>query len=273
MPKRFYAQRQHLVFSLDALLYQLHVVAFFLSPSVWELILRLISQFHCGRPKDVDLTHSLRFFYTIIFLTNLPLVWTHSIYGASEGRAVILDFVGMAYIPSKLQLVVHDITTILLQWILITLSYETALSAANSDSPDTLLEPDPSTTDLPLPSSLPTPITSRSTSPEPSSQLRKSLQRPTTPPPTNVPPEILDLRFSAVIARLRNPPPAVNPRSQSEGSFSLPLPITAGLPLPAGMRMLMRAQARRTAAATAPPPPTTTATGGSQRIPGSIDRD
>jgi hypothetical protein len=218
-------------------------------------------------------------------------------YGASEGRAVILDFVGMGksmssdplpvafllpfagFTPSKLQLVAHDITTLLLQWTLVTISYETALSAANSDSPDTLLEPDPSATDTPIPSSLPTPITSRSSSPRPSSHLRRSFQRPKSPATTNVPPEILDLRFSAVIARLRNPPPAVNPRSQSDsGAFSLPLPITAGLPLPAGMRMLMRAQARRNAAANGPPPPTATTTtgggaGGSQRVPGSIDRD
>ncbi|TFK25681.1 hypothetical protein FA15DRAFT_617156 [Coprinopsis marcescibilis] len=280
MHKRYYAQRQHLVSSLDSLLYQLHTLSFFLSPSIWTFIFRIISQSQCAKPGEIDLSHSLRRFHLVLFLLNFPSLYTHAVYGPAEGRAVILDFVGMAYVPSKLQLFTLDITILLFQWILITISYETALSSNDTTVHDTLLfeAPEPS-----LPSSLPTPVTSRPSSPsssQSSSFLRRSMY--STPKSTttsiNAPPEILELRFHSVITRLRNPPPIAQRISQS---LALPFPNTTPFPIPASMRMLMRSQTRRNAA-----PERTTNTLGAgtpsgnsrdrqegQQIPGSIDRD
>jgi hypothetical protein len=67
--------------------------------------------------------------------------------------------------------------------------------------------------------------------------FRHSL-RNTSPTPTNL--DILDLRMTSLLMRLRNPPPL--PISDP----SLPLPITTswGVPIPATIGMLMRARAQ-----------------------------
>ena len=56
---------------------------------------RIISQFQCAKPKDIDLAHSLRFYCAVIFTLNIPAFYMHLAYGVAEGRAVVLDFVGM----------------------------------------------------------------------------------------------------------------------------------------------------------------------------------
>ncbi|EAU91784.2 hypothetical protein CC1G_04552 [Coprinopsis cinerea okayama7 len=282
MPKQYYGQRQHLVKAqLNSVLYQLHTLSFFLSPSLWSFVFRIISQSQCAAPKDIDISRSLRAHFTIVFLLNLPNLWTHIFHGAAEGRAIILDFIGMAYIPSKLQLFALDITILSLQWITVAISYETAVSANSEDGEDTLLSPDQTTPDTPLPSSLPTPATSRPPSPSSSrtpSFFRRSIY--TTPKPnstTNMPPEILDLRLQTLIARLRNPVPPVTRRTTTD-PLSLPFPNTTPFQIPPGMRSLMRAQAARRVFETNPPTrlggsPLGPSRGNVQRIPGSMDRD
>jgi len=111
MSKRFYAQRQHIIASvrlnlffmnafiifskLDILLYQLHALSFFLSPSLFLSFCRLVAQFICSKPRELDPERALRFFYAICLLLNLPSICIHLLRGVVEGRAIILDFIGM----------------------------------------------------------------------------------------------------------------------------------------------------------------------------------
>ena len=112
MPKRYYVQRQHIIHSvrlfsfsrhtqltliiqIDTLLYQLHTLSFFLAPSIWIYVFRMVSQFQCSKPRELDSSRSLRFFFTTALFLNLPSLWSHSSHGPSEGKVIILDFVGM----------------------------------------------------------------------------------------------------------------------------------------------------------------------------------
>jgi len=110
MPKRFYGQRQHIIHSvrsllsflcvltvlqLDTLLYQLHTLSFFLSPSLWLFLLRIACQFQYSKPRELDSNRSLRFYFALVALLGVPSILSHLIYGASEGRALILDFIGI----------------------------------------------------------------------------------------------------------------------------------------------------------------------------------
>jgi hypothetical protein len=76
-------------------LYQLHTLSFFLSPSIWIYIVRILSQFQYSKPRELDPSRSLRFFYSMVLLFNLPSLWKHSTRGEVGGRAIILDFIGM----------------------------------------------------------------------------------------------------------------------------------------------------------------------------------
>lgn len=112
MHRRHHAQRQHIIHSvrflinfsspsltnlykLDTTLYQLHTLSFFLSPSLWGYLCRIFAQFQCSKPRDLDATRSLRFFFVIVFTLNLPSLWLHAFHRAGEGRSIILDFIGM----------------------------------------------------------------------------------------------------------------------------------------------------------------------------------
>ena len=113
MPRRYYVQRQHIIHSvrpffcilktvslmrtiqLDTLLYQLHTLSFFLAPSIWIYVFRMVSQFQCSKPRELDSSRSLRFFFTMALFLNLPSLWTHLYRGPSEGKVIILDFIGM----------------------------------------------------------------------------------------------------------------------------------------------------------------------------------
>ncbi|GLB37485.1 putative fungal domain of unknown function (DUF1746) [Lyophyllum shimeji] len=259
MPKQHHAQRQHIIASLDGLCYQLHTLSFILSPSIWSFICRLLSQFQCSRPRDFDATaaRSLRFFFANILLLNLSSLWTHATHASAEGRAIVLDFVGLGYVPSRLQLLGLDFLIIFLQLVLTTIAYETSLleHSPETDTHDTLL-PIPNSALSPTPSPLFTPI--------PSTPIPNAMSRHTKSyPPNAASPYVVDLRFATIIARLRNPPPAP---STSSSDVSLPLPNTTPWPLPPSMRMLIRASAqmRREAGEGA-----TTTTGGT-RIPGGL---
>jgi hypothetical protein len=84
--------------------------------------------------------------------------------------------------------------------------------------------------------------------------------------PTNAVPIVVDFRFTAIMRHFRQPPP---PSRSTVVDPVLPLPNTTPWPLPAGMRMLMRAsrQIRDVGTPTGPP-----VNGGREAtVPGAID--
>ncbi|KAK7057125.1 DUF1746 domain-containing protein [Favolaschia claudopus] len=223
MHKRLHAQRTHIIQSLDTLLYQLHVLAFFISPSIWTLVARLLSQSQCSKPRGPDSPWSLRAVFALVVLVNILTVWSHATSGAMDGKSVILDFIGMAVPPSKFRLLCLDLSIVFLQMLLAALSLETSLSK-DSDNAGVLASATiPSSTSTVMDHSKPY-------------------------PPISTPPYILDLRFQVLIARLRNPPPSAPPAAAA-GNRSLdglPLPNTTPWPLPsAGLRMMLGIPSRR----------------------------
>jgi hypothetical protein len=91
-------------------------------------------------------------------------------------------------------------------------------------------------------------------------------------PPNTESGYIIDLRFSPLLTRLRNPPPD-RPNTQEA---SLPMPNTTPWPLPSGVRMLIRARVQIRRRADEVPMNIGDSGGGangdtSRRIPGSID--
>ena len=76
-------------------MYQLHILSFFMAPSLLALCARLFAQLQISRPRLVDPKRTLRFWYIVIVLFNLGTIWSHAISGVPEGRTVILDFIGM----------------------------------------------------------------------------------------------------------------------------------------------------------------------------------
>ncbi|KAJ3517251.1 hypothetical protein NLJ89_g625 [Agrocybe chaxingu] len=259
MHKRFHVQRQHIIHSLDTLLYQLHTLSFFLSPSLWIYVCRIIAQFQCIRPRELDANRSLRFFYFTVIILNVPSLWNHSTKGASEGRAIILDFIGMAHTPSKAQLFLLDISIVFLQLVLTTIAYETSVYYTSAQlEPEDFLLPDPPTPfSIPLfrlPTEAPPESPIYPPSPSPQSKTVSSAHSL---------PYVLDLRFNAIMTRLRTPPPP--PPVPSSDSF-LPLPNTTPWRLP-GLRMLLRTGRQiRTTRGT----PSTTPTD-RQRVPGAME--
>lgn len=191
----------------------------------------------CPSPREFDPTSSssLRFFYVTILFTNFLSLWAHATQGAPEGRAIILDFIGLAYVPSKVQLLGLDVLIIGLQMILAMIAYEVsyndARKNANSDTQDDLL--------LPIPDSPQTPLLTPLFSQPDTPLLPTSSSHAKSYFAEDESSYVIDLTFSAVIERLRRPPPPL-PTSDN----ALPLPTTTPWPLPVGMRMLMRARGR-----------------------------
>ncbi|KAJ6625574.1 hypothetical protein B0H10DRAFT_2001993 [Mycena sp. CBHHK59/15] len=238
MHKRRYAQRKHIIQSLDILLYQLHVLGFFLSPSIWTLIFRILSQFQCSKPRELDAAWSLRAFFALLVSLNIITLWNHATEGPSDGKTVILDFIG-THAPSKFRLLSLDIFIVFLQIVLATIAYETSLSKDSADTRDSLL---------------PSPISPTGVMPDPTKSY----------PPRTPAPYVIDLRLRAVIARLRNPLPPPPAHVNLDG---LPLPNTTPWPLPAaGLRMLLGVPAGRRSGGD------TNENGeDSTRIPGTLD--
>lgn len=87
--------------------------------------------------------------------------------------------------------------------------------------------------------------------------------------PTNAVPNVVDFRFTAIMKHFRHPPP---PSRSAVVDPVLPLPNTTPWPLPAGMRMLMRAsrQIRDVGGAGAPTGPPVDG-GREVTVPGAID--
>lgn len=215
MLNRYHAQRQHIISSLDALLYQLYTLSFFFAPSVIAFFCRVVA--HSIKPKDDDISHSLRFYLALLISLNLPSLWYHSTHSSSDERAIILDFVGLAYVPSRLQLITLDLTIILLQIILVTIAYETSLSV-NSSEPDFL---------TPLP-----PLELPSHSPSFSRMEAKEM---------NSSHYIIDLQFKQILSRLRHPPTIRPGNTNTSGSF----PNLAPWPLHSGVGMALLRAGRR----------------------------
>ncbi|KAJ7346699.1 hypothetical protein DFH08DRAFT_780244 [Mycena albidolilacea] len=244
MHKRLYAQRKHVIQSLDVLLYQLHVLAFFISPSIWTLVFRLLSQSQCSKSRELDTAWSLRTFFALLVSVNIFTVWSHATSGASDGKTVILDFIGMAYPPSKFRLLSLDVFIVFLQMLLASIAYETSFSRDDESAASTL-----------LPAANP----SSSTVPD---------RTKSYPPRTSSPPYVIDLRFGTVIARLRNPLP---PPPANRSLDGLPLPNTAPWPLPAsavGLRMFLGVPPGRPGREVNEPGNTEEA---NRRIPGALD--
>ncbi|KAF8910388.1 hypothetical protein CPB85DRAFT_1221566 [Mucidula mucida] len=242
MHKRYYAQRMHIVSTLDALLYQLLVLSFFMSPSIWTLLLRLLVQQQCTRTRELDVSRSLRFYYIVILLFNVYATWNHTTEGAVQGRGIILDFVGSelgSYVPSKFELVSLDVSIIFLQMLLTTIAYEIHV-IENSDVEDTLLPPSATHT-------LPISVTE-------AEGLDVFNQHKT-------PPYIIDLTFAHILKRLRESTSPVTSAPTRESV--LPLPNTTPWSLP---MTLIRARAQRREAEAAG-----AVNGTARTVPGSLD--
>ncbi|KIK67372.1 hypothetical protein GYMLUDRAFT_37480 [Collybiopsis luxurians FD-317 M1] len=224
MPKRYHAQRKHIIQALDALLYQLFCLSFYLSPSLFNMFFRLSAQLLCTTTREFSPRLSLGGFFFFPLFSNSFSVWNH-LTGPTEGRAVILDFIGLAYTPSKFQLLFVDFSIIFFQLLLTVISFEmhTPESSA-SDSTDYL---------LPTPSS-PIPPFPTSTS---SFAGQKAFESP-----NNEPQYIVDIRLSFILARLRNTP-AMSRNSGSQQDTLIPFPNTTSWPVP--MSLIMRRAGRR----------------------------
>jgi len=226
MHKRFHGQRQHVVYSLDVLLYQLHTLSFFLSPSIWIYLCRILSQFQYSKPRELDPTRSLRFYYTMVLLFNLPSIWYHSTREVVDGRIVILDFIGMSYTPSRIQLCLLDLFICGLQVLLTTIAYETSIyyTSDESDPHDILL---PS-----LPASLPIPLFQSPAE----GPLHSNFAKTTSFSSAHDIPLVIDLHLNSIMTHIRHPPP---PPRVTQAHSILPIPNSAQW-IP-GMQILLRA--------------------------------
>ena len=135
-----------------------------------------------------------------------------------------------AYKPSKTHLLLLDAIILFLQMLLTTIAYEVSLFSKSPS--DISLTPQIPMLSSPFPS--PSPDLESQTLPmdDPS---KSSL-----PPLIIDSPYIIDLRLAHVFDRLRNPAPSV---SDSNLNNLLPFPNTTPWPLPASLRMLIRARA------------------------------
>ncbi|KAF9475776.1 hypothetical protein BDN70DRAFT_864359 [Pholiota conissans] len=250
MHKRFHGQRQHIIHSLDSLLYQLHTLSFFLSPSIWIYTCRMLSQFQYSKPRELDPTRSLRFFYAMVLLFNLPCLWYHYFKEAGEGRIIVLDFIGMSYSPSETQLCFLDIIIITLQLLLTTIAYETSVYYDNdeSESLDLLLPGLETSLSIPLFQS-PIERTTDSSQPKTNSMFN-----------VHDIPLVVDLHLDSIMTHFRQPPSLR--RANSERVLSVPT-TTQWFP---GMLIRTTRRLREAAGVNGRPP-----MGSGGRIPGALD--
>jgi len=132
---RYHAQRQHVVYSLDSLLYELFLCSYLLDPSIIRLIFRALSQSQLSRPRDMDRT--LRFFFLFACLINTGPILRHIVNPSHyEERGLLLDFIGRATPPARVQLIFLDLAIFVLQIITLVIAYESGQSP--SEGPDVL---------------------------------------------------------------------------------------------------------------------------------------
>ncbi|KAI9507446.1 hypothetical protein F5148DRAFT_981407 [Russula earlei] len=127
---RYATQRQHIVDSLDTLLYQLHVLSFLLAPSILTLFVRAAGQFQLSHPGEFGPQRTLRFRFVLIAMFNASSIWNHAYLSARDGRTAVLDFVGMAFTPSRTQLLLLDLLIIMLSVVVATMAYEATYARA-----------------------------------------------------------------------------------------------------------------------------------------------
>ncbi|KAJ3772125.1 hypothetical protein EV361DRAFT_877878 [Lentinula raphanica] len=248
MPRRYHAQRKHIIQALDALLYQIFCFSFYLSPSMFGLSLRLCTQLICATTRELSPTLSLGSFLFFPLLCNSFSLWNHVTVGPTEGRAVVLDFVGLAYVPSKFQLLFVDSSILFLQLLLTIISFEIHTPESSTGESNDYLLPTPAS---PIPPLLPT-----SASLEASFANQKVFDSP-----DNEPQYIVDIRFSSILARLRHAP-SISRNANSQDTL-IPFPNTTSWPIP--MTVLMRMAGRRRQGAERPAAPS--------RDTGQEDRD
>ncbi|KAG7098619.1 hypothetical protein E1B28_000541 [Marasmius oreades] len=244
MSNRYHAQRKHILNSLDSILLQLHCLSFFQSPSIIHLLLRIICQIIC---RELIPPLPLGGFLGVLVALNGPSIWTHAIYGAHEGRAIILDFVGLGYVPTKLQLLSLDLLILFLQFILTIVSFEICNFGEKRE--------DNSTNNTPLP---PWPLSGETMS------LGASLssQKGSVFPDDSLH-YVLDIRLSSTLTRLRSVPSTA--RNHQNQNSLLPLPNTTSWTVPTEMTRFMRSGSVRS--------PAGGTAGGreSNNVPGSLD--
>ncbi|EJD02686.1 uncharacterized protein FOMMEDRAFT_19965 [Fomitiporia mediterranea MF3/22] len=277
MPIRYHAQRKHIIYSLDALLYELHALSFLLAPSVLVLLCRCTTQFQFARVRELDGRRPLAFWLALVLLVNVGGVWAHASIAEGEGgKGIVLDFVGMGRRPSKTQLLLLDATIMFLQAILTTIAYETSLALAMpADVVDPLFPAATDSSAPPSPIILPEPRTSETAAFLPYSSAVVSADASMTYPPTRppipsssspsfesstkasmdpVPPSIpiINLSLRHIIHRLTSPVPTPPPRTDGLdgeddelGVLRLPLPNTTSVRVAHTLRILQQARARR----------------------------
>ncbi|KAG6372336.1 hypothetical protein JVT61DRAFT_7776 [Boletus reticuloceps] len=253
MHKRHDVQRQHVIDSLDNLIFQLYTLSFFLSPTLLPLLCRVATQFIFYKPRDLDPKLSLRVWFLLLCASNTPSFWSHVTDGATEGRAVVLDFVGMGYLPSKAHLVSLDTLILCLQLLLTAISFEISLhSSSPSDSESSAIPSSPAVS----------PPVSPALEIDRDDDDRKYSHHHNT--------MIIDLRFHHLINRLRNPIPLVSHVNLT----TLPLPNTTPTPLSIHLRAILRRREEARRRVTDQPDPAETAdsprTEDVGRIPGSM---
>jgi len=231
---RYATQRQHIVDSLDALLYQLHVLSFLLAPSIITLFVRAAGQFQLSHPREFGPRRTLRFRFMLIFLFNVGSFWNHIISSAPHGKSVVLDFVGMAFTPPRTQLLLLDLFIITLSVIVTTVAYETAYARAVTKAAIR------ATLDL-------TPASSAHTYADPL-DLGNDVDL------------VLDLRASLLLRHVRRPPPP--PPDDA--------PLPNGATIVEGLRVLLQAQRSFRARQQTPP---TAGSGGDDSQPQAGERE
>lgn len=207
--RRHVREREHAIHTLEALGFQLAAVSFFLSPTLWIFFVRCATQLTFAHPRDIDEDRFLgRWLLMVVFFNaGGPLI--HTVYGAEENTAFMLDFVGLGYRPNKATLLSLDFIFMLLQVILVCISYESDIACGAPDGVLDLLAP----TELVL------------ATPEPDALTISGDEVDGKPCVAAVSsPYILDLRLSSILTRIRNPPPRTTTQTNIGG---LPLPNTA----------------------------------------------
>ncbi|KZS98315.1 hypothetical protein SISNIDRAFT_448521 [Sistotremastrum niveocremeum HHB9708] len=122
-----YAQRQHLIRSLDSTLKVLHVLSHLQSPSLWALFCRITAQAQFPRPREIDARRSLRFWIFMVLLVNASPILSHVSTGPSSA-SIMLDFVGSGHKPSRQRILALDLLIIFLQFLQIYIAYETSVA-------------------------------------------------------------------------------------------------------------------------------------------------
>ncbi|KAF8326655.1 uncharacterized protein EI90DRAFT_3070075 [Cantharellus anzutake] len=133
---RFHAQRQHVVYSLDALLYQLFLLSYLIDPVLLRFIFRSSIQTQLTRPREMG--RSVRFYFVCLCVLHIPVILRHPFFPFEyDSRGVLLDFVGRAFSPPFILVITTDVLIFILQVITVIIAHETG-AEVDPDVPDPL---------------------------------------------------------------------------------------------------------------------------------------